>query len=185
MAKLSVYKDIPGYKNIYGISKNGEVIRYEVVRPYKITGYTAKYKQITLKQEIDFKGYSRVSLNTGIKEKRQIKASVHRLVYQTYVGQIPKDLQINHIDGNKSNNHISNLELCTGKENVRHAIKLGLMKSLPSEKNPGVKLDWNKVRKIRKLYDGKQFSQRTLAKQFNVSRSAIKDIIRKLSWKEK
>lgn len=52
--------------------------------------------------------------------------SVHRIVYETFVGKIPEGLQINHLDGNKSNNHLSNLEVCTASENIKHAFDTGL-----------------------------------------------------------
>ena len=50
---------------------------------------------------------------------------LHRLVYETFKGPIPKDMEIDHIDGNKHNNHIDNLRLVTPKENAMHRSKLG------------------------------------------------------------
>lgn len=63
--------------------------------------------------------------------------SVHRVVFKTFVGEIPDKLQINHIDGNKLNNHITNLEVVTASENVRHAFDTGLH-SIPFGENNGM-----------------------------------------------
>lgn len=69
------------------------------------------------------RGYMRVHIHgRGVK--------VHRLVLQSFAPN-PKcnELQVNHKDGNKLNNNLSNLEWCTRKENMQHAIRYGLMKT--------------------------------------------------------
>lgn len=66
-------------------------------------------------------GYARVSLH-------RTKYYVHRLVVHAFFDCDLTDKDVNHIDGNKHNNHISNLELCTRKENIRHAVDNGLFK---------------------------------------------------------
>lgn len=76
-----------------------------------------------LNQTISNKGYHNVTLNQN-KYKRGYK--VHRLVAETYIPNPENKPQVNHIDGNKSNNHISNLEWVTGSENVKHAVNIGL-----------------------------------------------------------
>lgn len=58
---------------------------------------------------------------------------VHRLVWTLFVGSIPEDREINHIDGNKSNNHLRNLELVTRSQNQKHAIDTGLKTVLRGE----------------------------------------------------
>lgn len=62
-------------------------------------------------------------INTGDKLEY-----VHRLVYRLFRGEIPKDMEINHIDGNKQNNKIDNLELVTRQENLREPIRCERMK---------------------------------------------------------
>jgi hypothetical protein len=57
---------------------------------------------------------------------KQYMAAAHRLVYSLTVGPIPPGMEINHIDGVKSNNHPSNLEIATRGQNIRHAIETGL-----------------------------------------------------------
>ncbi len=174
------FKDIPGYEGIYGISKSGIVVRYEKFKGTKINGVFAFHKEKILKQSTA-RGYKKVELWKNLKRKI---VAVHRMVYMTYRGEIDKDLQVNHIDGNKSNNHISNLELCTSKENIRHGWKIGLFKGRNGEDNPAVKLKLKDVLKIRKMYDTKKFFYRELAKLFNVSESNIAKIITKENWKD-
>ena len=69
----------------------------------------------------DNHGYQRITS----KKKRVL---VHRLVWETFNGKIPVGMQINHIDGDKQNNSLSNLELVTPSENMKHAYDNGLAK---------------------------------------------------------
>lgn len=71
-------------------------------------------------------GYKKVSFKSN---KLNVIRFAHRLVAECFIGF--SSLQVNHIDGNKGNNHVSNLEYLTPLENTRHAIKLGLKKLRP------------------------------------------------------
>lgn len=73
----------------------------------------------------DKDGYLRVVLSNNDK-KRYVK--VHTLVVEQFIGIIPEGYVVNHIDGNKQNNHVDNLEIVTVKENTTHAHKHGLCK---------------------------------------------------------
>lgn len=66
-------------------------------------------------------GYIRIKL-----PRQSIYSVIHRLVWQYFNGPIPKGLQINHIDGNKLNNKLSNLELISQEQNLHHAMDMGL-----------------------------------------------------------
>lgn len=76
---------------------------------------------IYLQQRTNNNGYKVVTLN-----KEQLL--VHRLVAKHFLPNPYDYLQVNHIDGNKENNHVSNLEWCSAKENIEHALKTGLRK---------------------------------------------------------
>ena len=78
-----------------------------------------------LKQTTNRKGYKCVTLYIG---GQKFSKRVHRLVAESFNAVIPEGMDVNHIDGDKSNNELSNLEFCTRKENVRHAIDNGLAK---------------------------------------------------------
>lgn len=77
-----------------------------------------------LKFSYDKKGYQRVGLYIGNCKSKTIK--VHRLVAETFIPNLKNKTDVNHKDGNKSNNNISNLEWTTRSENMKHAFKTGL-----------------------------------------------------------
>lgn len=71
----------------------------------------------------DKDGYKLVTAK-GLSKNGQVR--VHRLVAECFIGQIPEGMEINHIDGDKGNNNLSNLEIVTPKENSVHAVSIGL-----------------------------------------------------------
>lgn len=77
---------------------------------------------------------------------------IHRIVYETFVGDIPEGLQINHLDGNKSNNHLSNLEVCTASENIKHAIRTGLLVPCKGEDIGTSKVTTEEVKQMYELF---------------------------------
>lgn len=117
-----IWKEIEGFEGLYEVSDNGKVRRMERVfqrRDGKILPISSR----ELKLCIDKYGYVYVCLQKG---KDRIHKTIHRLVLETFTSA--KDLQVNHIDGNKLNNNLSNLEWVTSKENINHSIITGLRK---------------------------------------------------------
>ena len=114
---------------------------------------------------------------------------VHRLVGLVYLENPNNKPCINHIDGNKSNNHYTNLEWCTKKENSQHAYNTGLMngfkytKTTKGEQIGISKLKEYEVKDIRYLYSTNNYSQRKLAKMYNVERKTIYCIVNNKTWK--
>lgn len=88
----------------------------------------------------DKKGYNRISLTVN---SIQITAKRHRLVACKFIPNINNKPQVNHKDGNKLNNHVSNLEWCTNSENQTHALKTGL-KTITNFQNAA----WDKTTKL-------------------------------------
>ena len=122
-------------------------------------------------------GYMRV----GLRNKGKLKGcSVHRLVAMHFVkGHFP-ELQVNHLDGNKTNNHFKNLEWVTAKENKKHSIDT-LGKHSRGSKNGGAKLTDEKVKLIRGLLKV-NIPKMQIAKMFNVSRRTILRIEDGVHW---
>lgn len=129
-----VWKPIKGYEGLYEISNFGRVKTIErmVYNPGVIGD--GEYRKVP--EYITYgscqRGYHSVSLHDlsgGIKRLR-----VHRLVAEHFIGPQPApDYQVNHIDGNKSNNCVENLEWVTPKENTHHAIRTGLRHGMSEE----------------------------------------------------
>ncbi len=112
-----IWKDIHGYEGLYQVSNLGNV---------RSLHYRAKSKGSkiqNLKQQINKGGYLKVTLLKNGKAKNFF---VHRLVACEFIPNPNNKPQINHLDGNKSNNTINNLEWATNSENQTHAILSGL-----------------------------------------------------------
>jgi hypothetical protein len=157
---IEEWKTIEGYSD-YQISNLGRV-----KSTYKYRGSSKRIRKICKY----FNGY----LYVGLYKENKIKAcKIHRLVLSAFKPiEDPELYQCNHIDGNKSNNNIDNLEWCTGSENIKHAFRTGL-KYNKGERHSQNKLMEKDVFNIRDLLKEKNFSQRKIAEMFNVSENTI------------
>lgn len=119
---MEIWKDIPGYEGRYQISNKGQVKSL----PRYVSNHTGKLlvKEKILAQRPDFKGYMRIDLKDNCGKKHYF--GIHRLVATAFIPNPENKPQINHIDGNKANNNIDNLEWCTNSENQKHAYRMGL-----------------------------------------------------------
>lgn len=104
---------------------------------------------------------------------------VHRLVAMAFIPNPNNYPEVNHIDGNKLNNTVSNLEWCTKQQNIAHARQTGLAPLKYGFSNPYSILTKDQVDYIKKHYKArdKQFGCRALAKKFNVHHKTISDVI--------
>jgi len=100
--------------------------------------------------------------------------SVHRLVALAFIPNPENKPEVNHIDGNKLNNHISNLEWVTASENTRHSVDTGLKIAPQGEEHYKAKLTNEQVQHIRNNPGGLKGCE--LAKMFGVGRATISEI---------
>jgi len=166
---MKTLKDIPGYEKLYAITDDGQVWSYG-----NRIGSSSSGKFIS-QCGLNHK-YLRVAL---FKNKKRKNWLVHQLVVMTYIGPVNK-LTVNHIDGNKLNNQLKNLEIISRSENTKHGWKNGLIKTRYGEKNGNVKLKKHQVLSIKKLRGQK--SQRELAKMFEVSQGTIYKVQKNKTW---
>lgn len=117
-----IWKNITSYEGLYQVSNFGRV---RSVRLNKI-----------LSPKHNWDGYLRIQLWRDNKNKYVF---IHRLVAEAFIPNADNKPFVNHIDGNKSNDRVDNLEWCTQKENIKHAFATGL--STPCPKN------WNRLSK--------------------------------------
>lgn len=104
---------------------------------------------------------------------------INRLVAEKYVPNPDNKPQVNHIDGNKDNNHYTNLEWVTNFENRQHAVRNNLIAQ--GEKCSYSKLNWEKVNYIR---EHTELNSRQLAEMFNMSASHIRAIRQNRWWRQ-
>lgn len=103
---------VNGFENLYSISEDGAVFSY--------------YSNFELKQFMR-NGYKAVCL---VSDKKKKFKNIHRMLAEAFIENPLNKSQINHIDGNKTNNSLDNLEWATPSENITHAHKTGLIPKL-------------------------------------------------------
>ena len=116
-----VWKDIQGYEGLYQVSTQGRVKSLERMIPY--SKGMRKIPEKIMQLELNTDGYWRLKLANGTTKKNK---KIHRLVAEAFLPNPEGKRCINHIDGDKSNNCVDNLEWVTHKENMEHAVENGL-----------------------------------------------------------
>jgi len=115
----------------YWVTEDGEVLKYYPPRDYGVPYVYAYYKGVKTKYnsgEERWKKMNPTKRKTGylvfnlqcpsITNKGYLNISVHQMVAECYLGPCPAGYEVDHIDGNKINNHISNLQYLTKEENL-------------------------------------------------------------------
>lgn len=181
-----IWKDIPDYEGLYQASDLGQVrsLNREVPMFHGLIKRktTRKLRGKIIRQYKNKNGYMSVSLSANGKHKTH---RVHRLVMLSFVGVPPNEKNINHKDGNKANNCLSNLEYVTRSENQIHAYTiLGVKAKGPKiygEKNHASVLTRNQVVEIHRMSKSGK-SHRSIARYFDITHQAVGYILRGRNW---
>lgn len=173
-----VWKNIDGYNGMYQVSNLGRVRSFKSNR--------SKHGHI-MSLTISKRGYVRVTLYNGGRKH----CTVHRLVAKAFIPNLENKSEVNHIDGDKNNNRVDNLEWSTRSENMTHAyhtcLHTALYRTIKTKHGTiirsGAKLHSSDICDIREKYSTGNYSMRTLGKEYDVSSAMISKIINGQAWR--
>ena len=131
-----------------------------------------------LKEDVSSR-YSTVSIYY---KNTRLTTRVHRMVAETFLNNVDSALEVNHIDGNKQNNRVDNLEWVTCSENNQHALDTGLRQNLKGENHNNAKLTDEQVLEIKYLLELKKHSQQEIADLYGITQGPISAINKGLTW---
>ena len=162
---IEEWRPILGYKNRYEVSNLGRVrgprgiIGWRGKNKYMIVSLHGKRKEPTTTQSKPF--------------IYEVKVYVHQLVAEAFLGPCPEGHEVNHIDTDKSNNVLSNLEYVTRSENLKHAYKNGCRKPNRAFKHTKEIVD--------RLYERVQAGEKTIrvAKEMGIKATVCYGLIYK------
>ena len=173
---IEEWKNVEGFDGFYQVSNFGNV--------KSLGGWcgTSLRKPHVLSVSLTRDGYEKVRLIHNGKDKT---LRVHRLVAEGFIPKVEGKNTVNHIDGNKRNNNVSNLEWVDRSEQMYHAYKLGLKPSIVGTKNKGSKLTEEQVREIRNLYVpySREYGTVALANKYGVTNRGIGLVVNNKSYK--
>lgn len=161
-----IWAEIPGFKD-YLASTKGQIGSIK----------NGHFKVIS--QRSHNKGYNRVDLWYENQSKYYL---VHKLVTLAFYGKRPKNKEVNHINTNKKDNRLENLEYVTKKENMQHAFRNGLYDKNIGEESNLAKLSNKNVKRIKQLLLENN-SPKKISKMYNVHYATIGAIKAGRIWK--
>ena len=174
-----IWKDVIGYEGLYQVSNLGNVRGLDRKVNGKYGNIANRYGRVLVPSKKKT-GYLGVTFSI---EKEKKYYSIHRLVAITFLPNPKNKPQVNHKDGDKANNKLSNLEWVTQSENGLHAYKNGLCPRLAGGNARNRKLSEKPVKEIRHYYLVKKYSIKELACKYFIGISTVHQIINYKTWK--
>jgi len=178
--KMNNWKDVVGYEDLFKVSDTGLIF--------------SKRSSKELKVHLNNQGYLCLATRIGGRKGKPLCFKIHRLVAEAFLPP-PRDLLIsiadvsfykkvivNHIDGNKTNNHIKNLEWSSPSENTKHAVSLGLLLPMTRSQNGMSKFSNEEDRELfyRKFIESGE-SMRSFAEKNHTTHSLISRLVQDFS----
>ncbi len=172
------WRSVIGFEKLYEISNFGRIFSLGITYAGR-GGILVTKKSKLLKTFLDKNGYWIVTLR---KNDKYYTRFVHRLIAEAFLPNYNGCLEVNHKDLNPKNCHIDNLEWCTRRQNIDHAISFGAFSPV---RNPNMsqKLTAGDVIRIHEIRTT-GLSHAKIAKKFGVCEHMIKKILDGASWKE-
>lgn len=172
-----IWKDVVGYTGLYKVSNLGRVKRLQRVGIDKL-GRKCVYKEMMLKPNPIKGGYYQLKLTSN---KEESSILLHRIVCEAFHGSAPKGKPfVNHKLPDKTNNSSDNIEWCSFKENMDHAVLHGLR--CRGTDSHHAKLTEDQVLEICRMFDVDGISKSDLARKYNTCHSNIRSILSGGSW---
>lgn len=170
-----MWKPVLGYEQHYEVNTLGQVRSIDRI----IKNRRGLVQGKVLKPFLNKKGYPAIRFYIGGKG---LERNPHRLVAEAFIPNPKSKLQVNHINGDKTDNRIENLEWCTNSENQLHAYVTGLQPSRKGENNSNAKLTYDVVTEIKTKYNsGMKITD--ISKEINVNLSILRQLIYGRTWK--
>ena len=165
-----IWKPVKDYEGVYEVSNHGRIRRLTTVKGYKagsfLSGGTHK------------RGYVQICLCRNGTKKLIL---LHQIVADAFLGQCPIGYTVDHVDNDKRNNKVSNLEYVTRPENTLRQHRNGRAKYVRGEKNGLAKLKSSDIPKIRRLLS-QHIPRKRIADEFGVTSGTISAIARGKTW---
>ncbi len=163
------WRPVLGYEGIYAVSSAGAVRRIGVQVRGAHVGHDLRWQRSST-------GYPMVNL---FRDRKRSQRSVHSIVAEAFIGPRPEGKEVNHIDANRWNPHISNLEYVTRAENGAHMRRIGNANYAVGEAAARAKLTEAQVYEIRAATG----SLYAIADRYGVHHTTVRDIRHRYTWK--
>lgn len=180
---MEIWKGINRFGNEYEVSSEGRCRSvFKVIEKSNGKKYTRISKIL---KPAKFEGYFKCAFSYNGK---LITKPIHRIVAETFIENPLNKKEVNHINGNKEDNSIANLEWVSHSENIKHAYNNKLIKPKRGSLNGMSKLNKEQVQNIRNevVGMGRYYGRKELALKYGISECRIKEIInrRKNNWQD-